>query len=91
MNILKQIFFILIIFFKSGNLLSENNLFNVNNITLEKKENFSNSQLADKAIKKGFDTLIERILLKEDIPKFQILNLSEIKKIVSYYNISKFR
>ena len=89
MNILKQNIFILIIFFKTGNLLSDDNLFNVNNILLEKKENFSNTQLADKAIKKGFDTLVERILLKEDVDKISNLNLSEIKKIVSYYNTSK--
>ena len=89
MNMLKQILLILIIFFKSGNLLSENNLFNVNNVILEKKGLFSNSQLADIAIKKGFDVLIERILLKEDIPKVSTLEFSEIKKIVTYYNISE--
>ena len=88
MNILKKILLILIIFFKSGNLLSENNLFNVNNITVEKKDSFSNSQLADLAIKKSFDLLVERILLKEDIPKVSDIKFSEIKKIVSYYNIS---
>ena len=89
MNIFKQLILILIIFFKTGNLLSENNLFNVNNILIEKKESLSNSQLADKAIKKSFDVLIERILLKEDIPKVSNLKFSEIKEIVSYYNISE--
>ena len=34
----KQIIFILIVFFKTETLLSENNLFNVNNIKLKKKE-----------------------------------------------------
>ena len=89
MNMLKQILLILIIYFKSGNLLSENNLFNVNNIILEKKGSFSNSQLAEKAIKKSFDVLIERLLLKEDVSKVSSLKFSEIKKIVSYYNISE--
>ena len=53
-------------FFKTGNLLSEITLFNVNNIELEKKNKITNQALADKAIKKGYDLLIERILLNED-------------------------
>ena len=47
-------------FFKTGNLLSDNNLFNVNNILLEKKDNISNKQLANKAIKEAFDQLIKK-------------------------------
>ena len=38
MKFYKQIIFILIVFFKTETLLSENNLFNVNNILLVKKE-----------------------------------------------------
>ena len=37
MKLLKQVIIILIVFFKTGNLLSENNLFNVNNILINKK------------------------------------------------------
>ena len=37
MKFYKQITFILIVFFKTETLLSENNLFNVNNIQLKKK------------------------------------------------------
>ena len=65
MKIFKLIF-ILIVFFKTETLLSENNLFNVNNIKLEKKDKISNNELANQAIKKGFDQLMSRILLKED-------------------------
>ena len=39
-------------FFKTGNVLSENNIFNVNNIELTKKPNISNNDLADQAINK---------------------------------------
>ena len=39
MKLFKQILIILIIFFKTGNLLSENNLFSVNNIIIDKKDN----------------------------------------------------
>ena len=83
-----QIFFILIVFFKTETLLSENNLFNVNNISLEKKDKNTNSILANQGIKKGFEQLINKILLKEDINKFSDLNFSSIKKLVSFYQIS---
>ena len=89
MKLLKQIIFILIVFFKTGNLLSENNLFNVNNILINKKDNLSNSQLANKAIKKAFDQLSKRILLKSDAQKISKLNYLNIKELVAYYNISK--
>ena len=87
MKIFKLII-ILIVFFKTETLLSENNLFNVNNIKLEKKDKFSNSELANQAIKKGFSQLMSRILLKDDNRKLSNLDLSTIKQLVSYYQIS---
>ena len=68
-EIIYKIIIILIVFFKTGNLLSDNNLFNVNNILLEEKENTSSKQLANQAIKKAFKKLTERVLLKEDKPQ----------------------
>ena len=79
----KIIIFILIVFFKTETLLSENNLFNVNNIQLEKKDKITNKMLADKAIKKGFDQLISKILLNEDINKlFSDKRVSVLKKTI---------
>ena len=89
MNFFKQIFIILVIFFQTGNLLSDNSIFSVNNILLEKKGNISNAKLANQAIKIGFSLLTERILLDEDIIKVSNLNFSNIKELVKYYNISK--
>ena len=89
MKLLLQILIILIIFFKTGNLLSENNLFTVNNILVDKQDNLSNNQLANKAIKEAFDQLSKRILLKRDIQKISELNYSNIRELVTYYNISK--
>ena len=89
MKIFKLIF-ILIVFFKTETLLSENNLFNVNNIRLEKKDKISNNDLANQAIKKGFDQLMARILLKEDNEKLLNMDFSSIKQLVSYYQISNF-
>ncbi len=84
-----QIIFILIIFFKTGNLLSSENLFSVNNIVLEKKDGYSSKQLADKAIKEGFGRLTKRILLNQDNSKISDLTFPNIKELVAYYNISK--
>ena len=89
MKFFKQISIILVIFFQTGNLLSDNSLFSVNNILLEKKGNISNIKLANQAIKIGFSRLTERILLNEDIIKVSNLNFSNIKELVKYYNISK--
>jgi len=84
----KLIIFILVIFLKTGNVLSETKIFDVNNIEIEKKGKTPNEALANQAIKKGFNQLIEKILLKEDIKKLKGLKFSEIKELVTYYQIS---
>ncbi len=88
MNCLKLIIVILVIFFKTGNVLSENNIFNVNNIELTKKANLSNNELANQAIRKGFKILINKILLENDTEKLSKLDFKEIKELVSYYQVS---
>ena len=88
MKFYKQIAFILIVFFKTETLLSENNLFNVNNILLEKKEKITNIALANKAIKNGFNQLTTRILLDEDKKKLSTLDFLEIKELVTYYQVT---
>ena len=88
MKLYKQIIFILIVFFKTETLFSENNLFNVDNIKIEKKDKISNSALADKAIKKGFNQLVKKILLKEDANRFSDISFSSIKQLVTYYQIT---
>ena len=52
MKFYKLIIIILIVFFKTETIFSENNLFNVNNIQLEKKDKISHNLLADQAIKR---------------------------------------
>ena len=89
MKLYKQIIiFILIVFFKTNTLFSEINLFSVNNIEIEKKDKISNNTLADQAIKKGFNQLIERILIKKDREKLEDLNFDQIKQLISYYRVS---
>ena len=88
MKFYKLIIIILIVFFKTGNVLSENNIFNVNNIEIEKKKKFSNDELANQAIKKGFKQLIEKILIEEDEKKLSKLDFSQIKELVTYYQVA---
>ena len=86
---LHKIIFILIVFFKTETLFSKNELFIVNNIQIEKNEKLTNKALSDLAIKKGFNQLISKILLKEDEDKLSDLNFSLIKQLVTYYQITK--
>lgn len=88
MKFFKFILIILVLFFKTGNVLSNINIFDVNNIEVERNGKSSNEILANKAITKGFKKLINRILLEEDIKKIQELKFSEIKELVSYYQVS---
>ena len=83
----KLILIILVVFFKTGNVLSNTNIFDVNNIEIEKKIKDSNEILANLAIKKGFEELINKILLQEDIIKLKDLNASAIKELVTYYQV----
>ncbi len=87
MKLYKQLLFILVVLFKTETVFSKNNLFNVNNIELEKKDKVANNKLVDQAIKKGFKQLTTRILLKEDIYKLSDLKFSSIKQLVAYYQI----
>ena len=88
MKYYKLIILILIVFFKTGNILSDTNVFNVNNIEIEKKDKTTNEVLANLAIKKAFKELINKILLDDDKKKLRELKFSEIKELVNYYQIS---
>ena len=89
MNCIKIILIILVIFFKTGNVLSSENIFNVNNIEISKKKDVSNKKLVNSAIKKGFNELTDRILLNEDKKKIAYLEFSQIKDLVLYYKVSR--
>ena len=85
---LPKLLFILIVFFKTETLFSENDLFDVNNIQIEKNEKITNKALSELAIKKGFNQLITKILLEEDSNKLLDLNASTIKQLVKYYQVT---
>ena len=70
---------ILIILFKTGNVLSSNGLFNVNNIEISKEISQNREKLVNQAFLKGFDKLIHRLLLEVDYRKISNTNLKQIK------------
>ena len=85
----KFIFFVLIIvfFIKTGNVFSNSNLFNVDNITVINKKIEKREEILNTAFKKGFKELINRILLTKDIKNIENISLNEIKKLISSYQI----
>ena len=87
MKNLNLIIFILVIFLKTGNVLSENKLFNVNNIEIINKSSNNIEILSNKAIKEGYIKLIKRILLDENVEQMLNLQFSEIKELVLHYQI----
>ena len=78
---------IIIILFKTGNVLSDNNIFSVNNIEINKENSKDNEKLVNEAFQKAFKALINRILLEEDQKKVSATNSQEVKKLISYYQI----
>ena len=89
MKFLNLILIILIIFNKTGNLLSQEGIFYVNNIPILKEKNVSNKKTADKAIKDGFEILKEKIILENDKKILNSLSLRQIKDLVAYYQIDE--
>ena len=65
---------ILIIFFKTGNVLSNNNIFNVNNVEIAKETSKNKEELVKQAFQKSFKELINRLLLQEDYRKISNIN-----------------
>ena len=87
MKLYKFIILILVIFIKTGNVLSEGSIFNVNNIKITKKTNTSNTDIVNQAINKAYKKLIDRILLIEDKEKISNMDFAKIKELVSYYQV----
>ena len=80
MKSFKSLIFILVIFFKTGNVLSESTLFNVNNVEIFGNLSANNQFFVKEAIKKGFDEMIKKALLEKDQSKLKNLNSNKIKE-----------
>ena len=87
MKSFKYLVFILVIFLKTGNVLSESTLFNVNNVEISGNLFANNQIFVNKAINKGFNEMMNKVLLEKDINKLKNLNSNKIKDLVSYYQI----
>ena len=80
------IFSILIILFKTETILSDNNIFNVNNIEISKETSKNKEKLISDAFRKAYDELINRLLLEEDYKRLSNINLEQIKKLKIFTN-----
>ena len=89
MKSFKFLVFILVIFFKTGNVLSERSLFNVNNVEISANITANNQLFVNEAIKKGFNEMVNKVLLEKDKNKLRNLNSDKIKDLVSYYQITE--
>jgi len=78
---------IIVFFIKTGNVFSNSNLFNVDNITVISKKIEKREEILNTAFKKGFEELINRILLTKDVKNAENISLNEIKKLISSYQI----
>ena len=87
MKSFKYLVFILVIFLKTGNVLSESTLFNVNNVEISGNLTANNQFFVNEAIKKGFNEMMNRVLLDKDVNKLKNLSLDKINNLVSYYQI----
>ena len=78
---------ILIILFKTGNVLSNTNIFNVNNVKISKENSSNRAKLINQAFKESFLKLINKLLLEDDYQKLTSISLEQIKELISYYQI----
>ncbi len=87
MKKLKFILTILIILFKTGNVLSDSSIFTVNNILVNKNAYNNKEELINIAFLRGFKKLNNKILLEKDLIKTNDENLTNIKNLISHYQI----
>ncbi len=87
MKNLKFIILILIILIKTGNVLSAESIFTVNNIKIDKNAFKNKEELINLAFREGFEKLHKKILLEKDFNKIKGTSLRNIKNLVSHYQI----
>ena len=82
------ILFILTFLIKTGNVLSNDSIFRVDNVQVDGKMFKNDSKLIiDSAFRKGFELLSKKILLKKDYVKILSLETKDIRGLVSHYQI----
>ena len=89
MKFFSFVIIIIVFLIKTGNVLSNEGIFNVNNIEIDALKFKNNKNYIDDAFKKGFGKLTNRILLEKDYIKTKQANISQIKDLISHYQITK--
>ncbi len=89
MKFYNLIIFIIIFFLKTGNVLSENTIFSVNNIIIKSEKYRNHQEFLNQAYREGFYQLIERISLRKDYKKLKQTSLKDIKNLISHFQIQK--
>ena len=87
MKFISAIILIIFFLFKTGNVLSNNSIFHVNNIEIDNKYYKNKDRFFNQLFKDGFDQLSKKILLKKDYQRLQSLSIKEIKNLISHYEI----
>ena len=87
MNKITFCLLIIVFFFKTGNVFSERNIFYVDNIIVEKRTILRKKNCLIQAFQEGFKKLIKRILLKKDQKTALQTSITEVKEMVSNYQI----
>mgnify|MGYP001190013545 CR=1 FL=1 len=87
----KIIFFciIIVLLIKTETVFSSNKIFYVDNIVVNNKSSLDSKQFLDKAFQAGFEKLVKKILRNADSSKILDTELSEIKSLISNYQIIK--
>ena len=78
---------IIIFLFKTENVLTNENIFYVDNIIVSNEKNLNKEQLLNIAVKMSFNKLINKILQSKDVASLSTIRIDEIKKLILNYQI----
>ena len=81
--------FIIVFLAQSGNVFSDSNLFDVDNIKINKKNYQTKEDILEYAFKEGFEKLIKKIVLKKDFIEALNISSNDIKSLISNYQITE--
>ena len=81
--------FIIVFLAQSGNVFSDSNLFDVDNIKINKKNYQTKEEILEYAFKEGFERLIKKIVLKKDFIEALNISSNDIKSLISNYQITE--
>ncbi len=89
MNKILFISIIIVLLIKTETVFSSNKIFYVDNIIVNNGSSLDSKQFLDKAFQTGFEKLVKKILKNVDSNKVLDTELSEIKNLISNYQIIK--